>query len=283
MNAVREPAVAGQFYAGEPEALESQIAGVFGHEIGPGEPPTAGSGTPSIRAIVSPHAGYPYSGPVAAHGYRALAEDGRPDVAVIVGPNHSGLGETVAVTDADHWETPLGSVPVHTDMRERILHEGDRIVADDQTHVGEHSIEVQVPFLQFIYPDPVPILPVAMSRQDRPVAAELGSVIGRVLADFDGNAVLIASTDFSHYVPHEMAERVDRLAIERIEALDPDGLYGTISAENISMCGYGPTAVGIDVAAGRGASSADLLRYATSGDTGGSRGEVVGYASLAIR
>lgn len=283
MNAVREPAVAGQFYAGERGALESQLADVFRHPVGPGEPPEARSGTPSIRAIVSPHAGIPYSGPVAAHGYTALAEDGRPDVAVIVGPNHSGLGEAVAVTQADGWETPLGEVPVQTDLRERLLQESDRVVADERTHAGEHSMEVQVPFLQFVYPDPIPILPIAVTRQEQPVATELGGLLGDVLADFDGSAVVIASTDFTHYEAHESAERKDRLAIEQIEALDTDGLYRTIAAEDISMCGYGPTAVGMDVAAGQGASTVELLRYATSGETSGTRQEVVGYAALAIR
>lgn len=281
MTAVRHPAVAGQFYAGDEAGLSQQIEAAFSHELGPGEIPESSTGDTDLVGIISPHAGYPYSGPVAAHGFAALARAGRPDVAVIVGPNHSGVGEAVAVSEADEWGTPLGPVPIQTGLRDRLLEVDSThsIIADERTHAGEHSIEVQVPFLQYLYDDPVPILPIAMTRQDEETARDLGKTLATVLDGFEGDAVVIASTDLTHYEPQSVAAEKDHQVVETIEAVDVSLLYRTIETEDVSMCGYGPTAAGMTLARDRGATGS-LLKYATSGDTGGPPEEVVGYASV---
>lgn len=282
MTTVRPPAVAGQFYAGTETGLREQIEAAFTHELGPGSVPSVREETPDLGTLVSPHAGYPYSGPVAAHGFKALADEGQPDVAVVVGPNHSGLGESVAVSEADRWQTPLGDIPMATELRERVLERSDTAEADDRTHEGEHSLEVQVPFLQYLFDD-LSILPIVMTEQDETTARELAETLAGVLEGVDRSTVLIASTDMTHYESQDVAEQKDKQAIDRMQALDVGGLYETIAAEDISMCGYGPTAVGMEVARRKGAETGELLTYGTSGDTSGSTAEVVGYASVAVR
>ncbi|MFB6267155.1 MAG: AmmeMemoRadiSam system protein B [Halodesulfurarchaeum sp.] len=282
MVSVREPAVAGQFYEGREAALVDQIEGAFEHAHGPGTIPDVSSGAPSLLGLVSPHAGYPYSGPIAAHAYGALARDGTPDTVVILGPNHGGGGEAVAVTEADRWATPLGDVPIDEEARETILSASSMATLDEVAHRGEHSIEVQVPFLQYLFAD-VAILPICLTRQDESVADDLGDALGQVLAEASGSVVLVASTDMTHYQPKSTAEKQDRKAIDRMEALDATGLLRTVSRERISMCGYGPTAAVLRAGSTAGASEGELLAYATSGDTAGPTREVVGYCSMAIR
>jgi hypothetical protein len=282
MTSVRPPAVAGQFYEGSAAALREQLEATFTHELGPGEVPQVGEGQLSIRALVAPHAGYPYSGPVAAHSYAALARAGRPDAVVIVGPNHSGRGEAIAVTEADTWETPLGQLTVHDALRQTLLDRTDGIVVDERTHAGEHSIEVQIPYLQYLF-ESVPILPIAMTRQDETTVKTLAAELADLLEAEDARIPIVASTDFTHYQPQSVAEEQDRLALDRIEALDASGLLETVSEEGISMCGYGPTAAAIEAATRGGAAEGRVLKYATSGDTAGPAREVVGYAAAVIR
>lgn len=282
MTSVRPPAVAGQFYEGSAPGLREQLESTFTHAVGPGEVPEVAEGPPSIRALVVPHAGYPYSGPVAAHSYAALARSGRPEAVVIVGPNHSGRGEAMATTEANAWETPLGEVPVHDELRERLLETPAGLVAEERTHAGEHSIEVQVPYLQYLFAD-IPILPVAMTRQDEATVMDLADGLATVLDSEDARIPIVASTDFTHYQSQSVAERQDRLCLDRIEALDAAGLLQTVSEEGISMCGYGPTAATVEAAERGGAGDAEVLRYATSGDTAGPAREVVGYGAAVIR
>lgn len=282
MTAIRSPAVAGQFYDGTATGLREQIESTFTHEVGPGSIPTPEADKPAIQSIVSPHAGYPYSGPVAAHGFTALADAGTPDAVVIAGPNHSAAGEPVAVTEADAWETPLGTVPIHEALRQELLSDSDVIVADERTHAGEHSIEVQVPFLQYLFGE-VPILPIAMTDQTEATAMALASSLGAALAATDESVTIVASTDFTHYEPREVAKRQDRKAIDRINALDATGLLATVADEHISMCGYGPTAAAVETVSRGGGTEGELLTYATSGDTAGSPRQVVGYASMALK
>lgn len=281
MTAIRSPAVAGQFYEGTAAGLREQIESAFTHEVGPGSIPAPLEATPDIHGLVSPHAGYPYSGPVAAHGFAALADAGSPEAVVIVGPNHSAAGEPVAVTEADAWETPLGSVPIHDELREELVGGTGDIVADERTHAGEHSIEVQVPLLQYLFGD-VPILPIAMTDQREETVMDLASDLHEALESIDESVTIVASTDFTHYEPHNVAERQDHKAIERIEALDATGLLETVASERISMCGYGPTAAAVETVSRAEGTEGRLLQYATSGDTAGSPREVVGYASMTL-
>ncbi|UCC67024.1 MAG: AmmeMemoRadiSam system protein B [Armatimonadota bacterium] len=290
MSAVREPAVAGRFYAGTQEALDAAIEGCFLHPLGPGSlPEVAPDGPGRINAIISPHAGYMFSGPAAAHGFAALAADGIPDTVVILGPSHYAAARTGAVSLTDAWRTPLGTVPVDVDLGRKLAESSSLLEADEEAHRFEHSLEVQVPFLQFTYRDRVPkICPICLRSHPMGSSAQLiedARAVGETIAHTVGarRAVLIASTDFSHQVPHDFAQRQDRLALDAILALDPEGLLRTVSENDISMCGPVPVAVALSFCLARGPHQAQLLRYYTSGDIIGDRTAVVGYASVLVR
>ena len=275
----RPAAAAGRFYEGSRDALREQVESAFTHELGPGAVPEPGIGSPDIAGLVSPHAGLPYSGHVAAHGVDALASQGCPDVLVIVGPNHTGRGDPVAVSDADRWQTPLGSVPVHDAARDVVLRESERATSDEQAHREEHALEVQLPFIQVVYDDPPAIVPIVMADQSRSSVNDLGDAISAVSNRLDESVVGVASTDLTHYEPQGVAEQADRTVIERIEALDSSGLLEQVERQSISMCGPGPTAAVLSASVAVGADEGRCLQYATSGDVTGSTAEVVGYCS----
>ncbi len=270
---VRRAAVAGQFYPGTKEELRKKIEQCFKHELGPGSLPGKEGSAREIKGLVAPHAGYTYSGPVAAHAYKALYQDGMPDTFIVIGPNHHGMGASIAL-GSEAFETPLGTVEIHTDTVEKLKNGDVRI--DNNAHVYEHSIEVQLPFLQYLYGD-VRVVPICLTKQDYETAVKLGKLLKEVIADTD--AVIIASTDFSHYVLKGVAEERDRMAIDKIIANDPESFYRTVMKEHISMCGYGPVVAAM---VATGFTSARLLKYATSGDVMPMR-DVVGYASMVLR
>ena len=281
--ALRRPAVAGAFYAGSKGALRRQIEWCFKHELGPRKvPEPSEKPLETLLALVCPHAGYMYSGPVAAHSYARLAEEGRPDVAIILGPNHTGFGSAVAISVSGAWRTPLGDVEIDTGVAEAIMDRADVISVDDEAHLYEHSIEVQLPFLQFLYGSDFKFVPRCMMLQGMRTSSEVGSAIARAIKELGLNAIIIASTDLTHYEPQPVAEKKDRAVIEAVERLDVTGLYRAIEELPVSMCGYGPTAAAIVAARELGASRGELLRYATSGDITGDRSSVVGYASIAL-
>jgi AmmeMemoRadiSam system protein B len=280
VTGVRQPAVAGQFYAADPDRLREQIEDAFAHEVGPGSVPEVGSGSGDLVGIVSPHAGYPYSGPVAAHGAAAVAADGAPETVVAVGPNHSGVGAPVAVSGADRWKTPLGELEVDADLTEAILSAEDVGEVDDVAHRDEHSVEVQFPLLQYALGTDFRIVPICMGRQDEGTSQRLGRAIAEAVEDLDRDALLLASTDLTHYEPREVAEREDRTAIDRMTAFDAEGVVEVATVEGVSMCGYGPVAATLVAAQELGASTAEQFEYATSGDTAGPQREVVGYGSV---
>jgi len=276
---IRRPTQAGAFYAGSQQSLRAQIEECFKHELGPGAlPKIADKSLQRIVGLVSPHAGYMYSGPVAAHGYHRLAEDGKPNVAVLCGPNHTGSGSALAVMKEGVWRTPLGDVEIDTATADSILRASDIIDVDDSAHAFEHSIEVQLPFLQFLYGSTFKFVPICFLMQDLASSREVGSAVAKALAG--KNAVVIASTDMTHYEPQRMAEKKDKAAIEAMLKLDEEGLYSTIEAQRISMCGFGPTIAAITAAKALGAKKAELLCYKTSGDVVGDYSAVVGYSSL---
>ncbi len=270
---VREPAVAGQFYPGTKDGLRKSIEDCFKHELGPGEIPDERGESREIKGLVSPHAGYVYSGPVAAHGFKALYEDGIPETVIVIGPNHHGFGADIAISQED-FKTPSGVAQVDKDLVGRLRN--DLIQVDERAHANEHSIEVQIPFIQYLSDD-VKIVPICMLKQDLDTAKALGKHIRDAVADRD--VVIVASTDFSHYVLKETAKKKDGMAIDMITKNDAEGLYKTISEEHISMCGYGPV---VAMMYGTDCSSAELLKYATSGDISSMR-DVVGYASIVCR
>jgi len=274
---MRKPVVSGMFYAGTPEGLKEQIEWCYEHELGPGGiPQVNGEGPREIVAVVVPHAGYYYSGPVAAHAYKELASDGIFDTAVILGPNHTGYGSLVSVWTENSWKTPLGEVKIDEKLAKNLL--GKVIKADKAAHRYEHSIEVQLPWLQHLY-EKLEIVPIAMLAQDIETAREVGKAISKA----SNNIIVIASSDFTHYEPHSIATEKDKAMIEAILNLDEEELYKRRELLNSTMCGFGPVASAIVAAKEMGAKTANLLKYATSGDTTGDFSQVVGYGSIVVR
>jgi len=271
---MRYPAVAGQFYERDAGALRKQIDGCYRHPIGPGgKPAVAANGPRSLKGLVVPHAGYAYSGPVAAHAYAALARDGLPDAFVILGPNHTGLGAAMAL-GAHDWETPLGVAVYDKDLG-AALRKG-AVTEDIIAHRHEHSIEVQLPFLQDLAGE-VRFAPICMGLQELPSAVEVGEVVRDAIQGRD--VVVLASTDFSHYIPKAEAARRDRKAIDRILAFDVNGFYRTIQEEDVSMCGFGPV---MAMMTAIGPAKTELLKYASPGDVA-AMDDVVGYGAIAMR
>lgn len=276
---VRRAAYAGMFYEGQAEPLRNQIKECFTHKLGPGSlPKTAKGKLKHIVGLVSPHAGYMYSGPVAAHGYHYLALDGTPDTVVIFGPNHTGAGSGIAIMKEGAWHTPLGEVTIDTAVAETIVKQSDIIDVDDTAHMREHSIEVQLPWLQFLYGSSFKFVPICFMMQDLESSREVGIATAKALED--KNALVIASTDMTHYESQAMAQIKDRPVLDAAQKLDEKGLYASVEKLQVSMCGYGPVVAAITAAKELGAETGKLLCYRTSGDVVGDYSAVVGYASL---
>jgi AmmeMemoRadiSam system protein B len=278
---LRRAQVAGSFYSGTKTALTSQIEGCFTHRLGPGRLPTlAQVGERKLVGLVCPHAGYVYSGPVAAKSYFEVAADGKPDEIVIIGPNHTGQGSGVSMMPEGVWETPLGQVEVDRETVAAISKASDIIDLDDQAHLYEHSVEVQLPFLQYILKARFEFVPICMMMQDLGTSTEVGKAVGEALKG--KNALVIASSDMTHYESAEAARRKDRLCIDAILALDDAKLQETVESHRISMCGHGPVASMIAASKILSAKTAQLLGYSTSGDITGDNSEVVGYLAASI-
>jgi len=272
---VRPPAVAGQFYEADGAALAHQIEACFRSDRGPGDLPSR-QRTPTrrIRAAVVPHAGYEYSGPIAALAYHAIAAERPPESVLILGVDHHGASRGAALSSQD-WRTPLGPTACDPTLRDALDHAP--LEVDEEAHAQEHSIEVQLPFLEYVLPHP------------RFVALEVGfdtfarlEQIARVVraAVEHRDVLLLASTDFSHYVSAATARRLDALAVDAILARDARRLYDTVTAEEISMCGIAPTTVML-AALAEEPLTARLLRWGHSGEATPMR-DVVGYASLLL-
>ncbi|HDI12307.1 MAG TPA: AmmeMemoRadiSam system protein B [Candidatus Bathyarchaeota archaeon] len=275
---IRRPSQAGMFYAGNPEDLKKQIEECFLHKFGPGKiPKVAEDGPRKIIGLVCPHAGYIYSGPIAAHAYYRLAIDGKPETFVIMGPNHMGYGSAIALMNEGVWRTPLGDIEIDYGTASKILRASELIDIDDTAHKYEHSIEVQLPFLQYLYGSEFKFVPIAFLMQDIESCREVGKALAKALEG--RNAVIIASTDMTHYEPHERASRKDRLALNAIEKMNEEEFYSTVESYRISACGYGPVIALIVASKLLGAKKAEILCYKTSGDIVGDYSSVVGYAS----
>ncbi len=271
----RPPAVAGQFYPADGAALARQIEDCFRDARGPGElPPRHRTAVRSLRAAVVPHAGYLFSGPIAAHAFGLVAAQPPPETVVVLGVDHYGLGHGPALSDRA-WETPLGPVRVDHDLVRALAR--PPLQVDEAAQAREHSIEVELPFLEYTLPRPQ-IVPLQVPFAPYDELVRTAQVVREAVADRD--VLLLASTDFSHYVPAATAERLDRLAIEAILARDPRALYETVAEHDISMCGIAPTTV-LLAALAEEPLGCRLLRWGHSGEVERMR-DVVGYAALAL-
>ncbi|MCS7146054.1 MAG: AmmeMemoRadiSam system protein B [Aigarchaeota archaeon] len=275
----RRPAVAGYFYESSAEGLRRQIERCFTSKNGPGALPSKGGSEPPVT-LISPHAGYMYSGPVAAHGFALASRMPVPETVVVVGPNHHGEGTEVSIYPPGSWVTPLGEVEIDAELSNRLIEESDLISMDEISHIYEHSIEVQLPFLQYIY-GRVKFVPICMLNQSIEAAQHVGEVLAKTI-DRSEKCLVVASSDFTHYEPHDEAVRRDMPVIERILKLDVEGFYTEMRDRRATLCGYGAIGALIWYARLKGYTEARLLKYATSGDTSGDKSSVVGYASIAF-
>ncbi|MBI1829249.1 MAG: AmmeMemoRadiSam system protein B [Thaumarchaeota archaeon] len=273
---VRTPAVAGMFYPKEKNELKTVIHDCFLHTFGPGKiPPT--SDNEKILGVISPHAGYVYSGPVATNSFYSISSQ-RPELVIIIGPNHYGIGCNVAVMKEGMWKTPLGEVEVDSECAVEINKIFRDIELDFFSHTRDHSLEVQIPMLQEIYSHKFKILPIILINQDYQTAKKVGSAIAKIAKM--RKTMVVGSSDFTHYEENNFAHKQDSALIEPILNLDLDEFYKVLQEKQISACGYGAIASTMMACKELGAKEGRLLKYATSGDVTGDKSSVVGYASI---
>jgi AmmeMemoRadiSam system protein B len=279
MTEERRPAVAGEFYAGTESELREQLAECFEHDLGPGPVDSAEQTAPAdVTLTVSPHAGFPFSGPVAANGYAALGATD-PSAVIVLGPNHRGMGADAAVAPHDRWRTPIGAVEIDDGLAEAIVDDSALATFDESTHAGEHAIEVQLPFLQYCLED-VSIVPICLTRLGYDRARQLGETLANVVEDAEEVAI-VSSTDLTHYETHDVAVDADERVRDAIEAVDTGEIASAMDSGH-SMCGPWSTVAGLTATSALGGEQGRILQYATSGQTGGNRGRVVGYCSAVV-
>lgn len=266
----RHPVVAGQFYPGTRNALDRAVRGYL----------DGAGGTAEARTILAmvPHAGYVYSGAVAG---ATLGKADLADSLVLLGPNHTGRGQPLAVWPDGDWLTPLGAVAVDASLAQAILAADSRFAADQSAHLGEHSLEVLLPFLSVRNPR-CAMVPVVVSEPRLPELAAAARSLAGVLGRLGRPVSLVVSSDMSHYVPADTARRLDFQALEAVKRLDGPGLFETVRRMGISMCGVLPMTLGLLTAVELGATRAEVAAYANSGDASGDFDQVVGYAGVLI-
>ncbi len=266
---VRMPSVAGQFYQASKPALEKELSRLLDKK----------AQREDCLGAVSPHAGYIYSGMVAGG---VLSRINFKDSFVILGPNHTGIGRPFAIMKSGSWQTPMGNIEIDADLAAHILKDSTYIEEDLSAHTHEHSIEVQLPFLQFIKRD-FKFVPIIISSASLETFKKIGSQLAASIKRSTKEVVMIASSDMTHYEPHDLAKEKDKKAIDAILKLDEDKLMEEIKAHDITMCGFAPTIVMLSALKELGAKRAELVDYKTSGDTSGDYSSVVGYAGILIK
>lgn len=270
---VRTAAVAGMFYPREKnqlvQSIEDSILSDFGVRVKEYKE--------KIFGAVCPHAGYMYSGPVATHSFSAIANQDF-ELAIILGPNHWGIGCEIATMKDCQWESPLGNVEVDSDAAKKINELSKLIEIDFFSHTREHSIEVQVPMLQYFYKKQFKILPIALNNQEYEFAFEVGEAVAKLAQE--KKSIIIGSSDFTHYEENEYAHSQDKALIEPILEMDVDKFYKILRDRRVTACGYGAIASTMVACKKLGAKKGRLLQYATSGDVTGDKSSVVGYASI---
>ncbi len=267
---IRKPAVSGQFYSGSAQGLKQDIERLIDKGARPAE---------AIGCIL-PHAGYIYSGRVAGKTISCLRVK---DNAILIGPNHTGFGQPFSIMTSGRWQTPLGEVDINSNFAKSILNKSGSLASDARAHAYEHSLEVELPFLQYYNPA-IKIVPILAAEDEISIYKEIGGCIARVVKEskLEKSTLIIASSDMTHYEPQKDAEKKDKQAIEAILELNEDKLIDRIKRLNISMCGYVPAAIMLVAAKLLGAKKARLVDYQTSGDVTGDYSSVVGYAGIII-
>ena len=266
---IRKPAVAGRFYPGDQKSLQGEVEK---HLV-------SNAVREDVLGAVAPHAGFVYSGKVAGAVYSKINE--RP-VVIILGVNHRGLGKPFTIIKEGIWQTPLGEVEVEAGLAQRLLASSDYLEEDELAHQFEHSLEVQLPFLQVHFRNPFEIIPICIGLANIEAYQGLGREIASKIED-PAKVLIVASTDLTHYESQEEARHKDEKAIEAILQLDEEELFGRIQRLHISMCGYAPTVVMIASTKALGAKEAELVKYMTSGDVTGDYSQVVGYAGIIVK
>jgi len=271
---VRSPIVAGMFYPADPSALRDTVNLLL--ESAP--PLSSVDAERESLALIVPHAGYIYSGPVAAAGYAYAKSHGTPNRVIILGANHSGFGAPVSLAGDDAWRTPLGDLPLDTGFIRRLADAGFAI--DDAAFVNEHSVEVQVPFVQVLWGRTVPLVPICIRPHSLEALVHLGQALAA--ASSDTSTLIVASSDFTHYEPDDVARARDHGALQFILSLDVTRFHTHCIENRLSICGVGAITATMELACALGLTDTQLLSYATSGDTSGEHSAVVGYAAVAF-
>lgn len=267
---VREAAVAGQFYPGSQAELESTVQALLK------------DGNPArTRAIgvIAPHAGYMYSGAVAGAVYAQIEV---PRKVIVLCPNHTGMGEPLAIMSEGSFRTPMGDAPIDAALAEALKRNFPLLREDAASQMREHAVEVQLPFLMAVQPE-LRFVPITVGTGQFEVLTALGVVLAKTVAESGEAVLIVASSDMNHYEDDAETRIKDALAIEQVLELKPRGLYETVRGQKISMCGVGPAVAMLTAAIRLGAKSAELVRYATSGDVSGDTEHVVGYAGIMVR
>lgn len=266
---LRHPAVAGRFYPDDPEDLRAEAQSYLSQ-----------SEDKPIRAIgcIAPHAGYVYSGHVAG---AVFANVEVPECCVVLCPNHTGMGVPLAILSNGAWETPLGNVPIDSRFASALKHQCSALEENLAAHRAEHAAEVELPFLQ-LRQSKLRFVPIAVGTGRFEILERLGNVLADVIAGQSSPTLIVASSDMNHYESDTVTRVKDQSAIERILSLDPRGLHEVVTQRNVTMCGFGPAVIMLTAARKLGAKSAELVKYATSGDISGDRAMVVGYAGIVV-
>lgn len=265
---IRPPAVAGQFYPASSEELAREVGSYM----------LTDSERREALAVVSPHAGYVYSGHVAGAVFSSVVV---PERFIVLSPNHTGLGAAAAIMSEGAWSIPGADVPIDAELAAAITSRSKLLEEDHLAHMREHSLEVQLPFIRWSSKDPK-FVPICLRTHRYNDLEEIGKAMAGAIREAGEGVLIVASTDMSHFHEDELARKIDRKAINKILELDPQGLLQTVLGEQISMCGVAPVTVALVAALELGATKADLIKYATSGDIFGDRSRVVGYAGIRI-
>ena len=264
----RPPCVAGRFYPGEAASLKKAVESFL----------IKGIDAQEAVSIIAPHAGYVYSGAVAGAIYSAARI---PDTVILIGPNHTGLGEQVSIMPEGAWEIPTGTLEINAELSDLILENG-LFTSDSSAHMMEHSLEVQLPFIKALN-DKAAIVPITVMHADASECAALGEALAGAVKRYGKPVLIVVSSDMNHYEPDARTREKDRLALDRVLQLDADGLLRVTKGKNITMCGVVPAAIAINASRRLGAKEATLVKYATSGETSGDLHQVVGYAGVIIK